>query len=43
MSDLSPGRRQLILAICCLSLFIAGVDVTIVKVALPSIQRSLHA
>jgi MFS family permease len=26
-----------------MSLFIAGVDVTIVNVALPSIQRSLHA
>jgi len=43
MSDLSPRRRQLILVICCLSLFIAGVDVTIVNVALPSIQRSLPA
>jgi MFS family permease len=37
------GRRRLVLAICCLSLFIAGIDVTIVNVALPSIQRSLHA
>jgi EmrB/QacA subfamily drug resistance transporter len=43
VSNLSPGRRQLVLAICCLSLFIAGIDVTIVNVALPSIQRSLHA
>jgi EmrB/QacA subfamily drug resistance transporter len=43
ISDLSPRRRQLILAICCLSLFIVGIDVTIVNVALPSIQRSLHA
>jgi EmrB/QacA subfamily drug resistance transporter len=43
MRDLSFGRRQLVLAICCLSLFIAGVDLTIVNVALPSIQRSLHA
>ena len=40
-----PGRqrRLLILAICCLSLFIVGVDNTIVNVALPSIQRDLHA
>ena len=40
-----PGRRRrlLILAICCLSLFIFGVDNTIVNVALPSIQRDLHA
>jgi EmrB/QacA subfamily drug resistance transporter len=43
MSELTPRRRQLVLAICCLSLFIAGIDVTIVNVALPSIQRSLHA
>jgi len=40
---LSRQRRLLILAICCLSLFIFGVDNTIVNVALPSIQRDLHA
>ena len=34
---------MLVLAICCLSLFIFGVDSTIVNVALPSIQRDLHA
>jgi len=34
---------MLILAICCMSLFIVGIDVTIVNVALPSIQRELHA
>src|SRR5215813_2312917 len=34
---------MLILAICCLSLFMVGVDNTIVNVALPSIQRGLHA
>jgi EmrB/QacA subfamily drug resistance transporter len=34
---------MLVLAICCMSLFIVGIDVTIVNVALPSIQRSLHA
>ena len=27
------------LAICCMSLFIVGIDVTIVNVALPSIGR----
>jgi EmrB/QacA subfamily drug resistance transporter len=43
MHDLSPGRRYLVLAICCMSLFIVGIDVTIVNVALPSIQRDLHA
>src|SRR5262252_1609238 len=34
---------MLVLAICCLSLFIFGVDSTILNVALPSIQRDLHA
>src|SRR6202453_4956984 len=36
-------RQRLILAICCMSLFIVGLDSTIVNVALPSIQRDLHA
>ncbi|MDH6131929.1 EmrB/QacA subfamily drug resistance transporter [Kitasatospora sp. MAA4] len=36
-------RRLLILAICCLSLLIVGLDNTIVNMALPSIQRDLHA
>ncbi len=43
MPELSRRRRLLILAICCLSLFIVGVNNTIVNVALPSIQRELHA
>jgi EmrB/QacA subfamily drug resistance transporter len=34
---------MLILAICCTSLFIVGLDTTIVNVALPSIGRDLHA
>jgi EmrB/QacA subfamily drug resistance transporter len=34
---------MLILAICCTSLFIVGLDNTIVNVALPSMQRDLHA
>jgi EmrB/QacA subfamily drug resistance transporter len=42
-ADLSRRRRVLVLAICCMSLFIVGIDVTIVNVALPSIQRQLHA
>jgi EmrB/QacA subfamily drug resistance transporter len=41
--ELSPARRRLILAICCMSLFIVGLDNTIVNLALPSIQRDLHA
>ncbi|HTW01176.1 MAG TPA: MFS transporter [Streptosporangiaceae bacterium] len=42
-ADLTRRRRMLVLAICCMSLFIVGIDVTIVNVALPSIQRELHA
>jgi EmrB/QacA subfamily drug resistance transporter len=41
--ELSRRRRLLVLGVCSLSLFIAGLDVTIVNVALPSIQRDLHA
>jgi EmrB/QacA subfamily drug resistance transporter len=41
--QLSERRRQGILAICCMSLLIVAMDNTIVNVALPSIQRSLHA
>ena len=36
-------HRWLVLAVCCLSLLIVGVDTTIVNVALPAIHRSLHA
>jgi EmrB/QacA subfamily drug resistance transporter len=42
-NDLSRRRRSLILAICCMSLFIVGLDVTVVNVALPSIGHDLHA
>jgi EmrB/QacA subfamily drug resistance transporter len=41
--ELTPRRRLLILAICCLSLLIVGMDNTIVNVALPSIGANLHA
>jgi MFS family permease len=36
-------RRLVILAICCMSLLIVGLDSTIVNVALPSIRNDLHA
>ncbi|NKQ54605.1 MFS transporter [Amycolatopsis sp. K13G38] len=36
-------RRLLVLAICCLSLFVVSLDNTIVNVALPSIQREFSA
>jgi EmrB/QacA subfamily drug resistance transporter len=41
--ELSRPRRRLVLAICCMSLLIVGLDSTIVNVALPSIGRELHA
>jgi len=41
--ELSQRRRLLVLAICCLSLLIVGMDNTIVNVALPSISTDLHA
>src|ERR1700709_869317 len=34
---------MLVLAICCMSLLIVGMDNTIVNVALPSIRSSLHS
>ena len=49
LEAMSPQREQravrpnLILGICCLSLLLVGMDVTIVNVALPAIQRDLHA
>ncbi|MGX1541593.1 MFS transporter [Streptomyces adustus] len=43
MPELSPRRRQLVLAICCMSLLIVSLDVTALNVALPSMQRELHA
>jgi EmrB/QacA subfamily drug resistance transporter len=39
----SNRRPWLILSICCMSLLVVGIDVTIVNVALPSIARGLHA
>ena len=43
-SERDQARRlSIILATCCLSLFVVGIDVTIVNVALPAIQRSFHA
>jgi EmrB/QacA subfamily drug resistance transporter len=42
-SQLTRSRRRLVLAICCMSLLIVGLDNTIVNVALPSIGRELHA
>jgi EmrB/QacA subfamily drug resistance transporter len=43
VAPVAPARPRLVLAICCMSLLIVGMDVTIVNVALPSIQSDLDA
>jgi len=43
MPEMTLRRRRLVLWICCMSLFIVGLDITIVNVALPSIQHDFHA
>ena len=43
MMELSRRRRLAVLAICCMSLFIVGLDATIVNLALPSIRAELNA
>lgn len=43
MRELSRRRRLLVLGICCLSLFIVGLDSTIVNLALPAIRSDLDA
>lgn len=40
--EIDRKRRRLVLAICCMSLLIVGLDNTIVNVALPSIGHELH-
>ena len=43
MPEPSRGRRLGVLAICCMSLFIVGIDSTGVNLAIPSIGRRLGA
>ncbi|MGW9595139.1 MFS transporter [Streptomyces chartreusis] len=43
MPELSPRRRVLVLAICCMSLLIVSLDTTALNVALPAMQRDLGA
>ena len=43
MSELTHRSRLLILAVCCTSLLIAGLDATAINVALPDIGRDLNA
>jgi len=43
MPGLSPRRRLLVLAICCMSLLIVSLDNTVLNVALPALQKDLDA
>ncbi|GAB3565053.1 MFS transporter [Amycolatopsis endophytica] len=43
MPELTRRGRLLVLAICCLSLFVVSMDTTIVNLALPAIQRDFSA
>ena len=43
MPELTSRRKRLILAICCMSLLIVGMDGSIVNVALPALRTDLHA
>jgi EmrB/QacA subfamily drug resistance transporter len=43
LPELARERRYLVLAICCLSLFVVGMDATIINVALPAIGRDFRA
>ncbi|MDO0915136.1 MFS transporter [Streptomyces sp. DT2A-34] len=43
MPELSPRRRLLVLAICCMSLLIVSIDTTALNVSLPAMQRDLDA
>ncbi len=39
----APRNPYVVLAICCLSLFLVTMDVTVINIALPAIRRDLHA
>ena len=43
IDTLTPRRKIVILATCCLSLLIVSMDMTIVNVAIPAIRTDLHA
>jgi MFS family permease len=40
--ELSPRRKSLVLAICCISMVVVVMDISIVNVALPAMGRDLH-
>ena len=39
----APSHPNLVLAICCVCVFIVGMDTSVLNVALPSIQNDFHA
>ena len=41
--QLSPRRKSAVLAICCISMIVVVMDISIVNVALPAMGRELHA
>src|SRR5712691_11455450 len=43
MTELSQRRRSLVLAICCASIIVVVMDISIVNTALPTIHRDLNA
>ena len=42
-AGLSPRRKSVVLAICCISMIVVVMDISIVNVALPAMGRDLHA
>jgi MFS family permease len=40
--ELSPRRKSLVLAICCVSMIVVVMDISIVNVALPAMRRDLR-
>jgi len=42
MPELSRRRRQLVLAICCASITVVVMDISVVNVALPAMRTDLH-
>jgi MFS family permease len=42
-ADLSRRGRFLVLAVCCASVVVVVMDISVVNVALPAIRRGLHA
>ncbi|KDN86002.1 MFS transporter [Kitasatospora cheerisanensis] len=43
MSELDGRRKRLVLAVCCVSMVMVVMDITVVNVALPAVRRELGA